>query len=73
MRAEAVHVAKARGYAAIAEQNRELMSGLGTQREEVPDVFGFLNIGVGVALLRVDEVGKFQWIADEEDRRIVAD
>ena len=73
VRSEAVHVAEGQRDAAIAEQNRELMGGLGTQREKIPDVFGFLDIGVGIALLRVDEVGKFQWIADEKDRRIVAD
>jgi len=40
---------------------------------KVPDVVGLLNIGVRVALLRVDKIRKFQRIADEKDRRIVAD
>src|SRR5271156_1452604 len=65
MRAEAVHVAKARRNAAVAEQNRELMGRFGTQREEVPDVVRFLNVGVRVAFLRVDKIREFKWIADK--------
>ena len=34
---------------------------------------GFLNVGVGVALLRVDEIGKLERIADKEDRSVVAE
>src|SRR5258707_14647660 len=65
VRSETVHVAKGQRDAAIAEQNRELMGCFGTQREKVPNVFGLLDIGVRVALLRVDKIGKFQWVADK--------
>ena len=49
------------------------MRGLWRVGEEVPDVVGFLAIGEGVVLLRVDEVGELDAIADEEDGRVVSD
>ncbi len=73
VRAEAVHVAIAGGNAAIAEQHGELVRGLRRMGEEIPGVLGLLHVGEGIALLRMDEVGEFQRIADEEDRRVVAD
>jgi len=44
----------------------------GERLKEVPDVVGLLSIGVRVRLLRVDEVGELERVADEEDRRVVA-
>src|SRR5208282_5789082 len=49
------------------------MRGFGTEREEIPDVVGLLDVAVWVALLRVDEIRKLERITDEEDRRVVAD
>ena len=72
VRAETVHVAVGRGNAAIAEQDRELVGRLGAEREEVPRVVGFLNVGLGIALLRMDEVGKLERVANEEHGGIVA-
>ena len=68
----AVHVAPARRQAPIAEQPGELVRGLGRVREEIPNVVGFLLVGVGVVLLGVDEVGELQRVTDEEDRGVVA-
>src|ERR1035437_9246026 len=49
------------------------MRGLGAEREEIPDVIRLLDVGVWVALLGVDEVGELERIANEKDRRVVAD
>lgn len=70
---EAVDVAEAAGQAAVADQPGELMRHFRRVGEEVPDVVGLLHVAVGVALLRVDEVGEHQRVADEEDGRVVAD
>ena len=71
VRAEAVHVAEGGGDAPVAEQPGELMGGLGRVGEEVPDVVRLLPVGEGVGLLRVDEVGELDAVADEEHRRVV--
>ncbi len=73
VRAEAVEIAIAGRNAAIAEQPGELMRGLGRMGEEIPRVVGLLHVGERIALLRMDEVGELLRIADEEDRRAVAD
>src|ERR1035437_5894909 len=49
------------------------MRGLGAEREEIPYVIRLLDVGVWVALLGVDEVGELERIANEKDRRVVAD
>src|SRR5450759_3712967 len=72
VRAEAVHVPVARRDAAIAEQPGEHVRGLGRKAEAVPDVVWLLAVGARVGLLRVDEVGELERVADEEDRRVVA-
>ena len=48
------------------------MDGLRREREEVPEHVRVLEVGPRVALLRVDEVGELERIADEEDGRVVA-
>ncbi len=73
VRAETVHVAVRIRNAAIAEQPRELVRGFRRQREEVPGVFRLLYVSVGIAFLRMNEVGKLQRITNEEDRGVVAD
>ena len=55
----------------MGEENCHLVEGLGRQREEVPEHVGVFQVGGGVALLSVDEVGEFQGVADEEDRGVV--
>ncbi len=73
VRAEAVHVAVAVGDAAVGEEDGDLVEGLGGERPEVPHHGRGLEVGAGLALLGVDEVGELDGVADEEDRRVVAD
>ena len=72
VRAVAVHVHRRLRQAAIAHQDRHLMQGLGAQGPEVPHRRRRAQIGLRVALLRVDEVGELVGIAHEEDGRVVA-
>ncbi len=71
--AEPVHVAIGARRAAVREQDGHLVQGLRRQREEIPHRRRVLEIGLRVALLRVDEVREFQRVAQEEHRRVVAD
>ena len=56
--AESVHVAIAGRYAAVREEEAELMDRLGHERREVPERVRILQIRLRVALLSVDEVGE---------------
>mmetsp|Transcript_34855 Transcript_34855/g.86495 ORF Transcript_34855/g.86495 Transcript_34855/m.86495 type:complete len:549 (+) Transcript_34855:1360-3006(+) len=67
----AVHVSVAVGRAAVAEEDRHLVDALGNQRQEIPEHVRVRNVGHGAALLRVDEVGELDGVANEEDRRVV--
>jgi len=49
-----------------------LVQRFGNEAEEVPESIGIFHVRLRVALLGVDEVGKLQRVADEEDRRVVA-
>ncbi len=71
--AEAVHLPVVLRQAAVGEQDRHLVQALRRQRPEVPHRRGAAQIGLGIALLRVDEVAELEGIADEEHRRVVAD
>ncbi|KPC76792.1 hypothetical protein ADL26_04920, partial [Thermoactinomyces vulgaris] len=66
-------MAVGRRDAAVAEEPRDLVGGLGREAPEVPDVVRLLRTGVRVALLGVDEVGELDGVADEEHRGVVAD
>jgi len=68
----AVHVAIAVGGAAIAEQEADLVSRLRAQGEEVPEHVRILKVCCRVALLCVNEAGKQDRVANEEDRCVVA-
>lgn len=57
---------------AIAEQEHDLMSRLGSQADEVPEHVGILQVSLGIPLLRVDEAREEDRVANEEDRRVVA-
>ena len=59
--------------AAVGHQDRHLVGALGRQRPEVPLHVVGAQAGVGQALLGVDEVLELRRVADEEDRRVVAD
>ena len=41
--------------------------------EVVPEHGGILQVGLGIALLGMDEYGEFRWVTEEEDRRVVED
>ena len=69
----AVHVAVGLGDTAVAHQPRHLVGGLGRQRPEVPLHVVVTQSVVGAALLAADEVLELHRVADEEDRRVVAD
>ena len=72
VRAEAVHVSEPIRSASITHQNGHLVRGLRRQPEEVPHRARVLQVSPGVSLLSVDEVGEFQRVPNEEDRRVVA-
>lgn len=72
VRAVAVHVGEAIGSAAITEQEAHLMRRLRAQGEEVPEHVRILQMRLRITLLRVNEAGEQYGIADEEDRRVVA-
>ena len=70
--AVAVHVSVAVGGASVGHEDGELVDRLGSQGEEVPEHVGALEVGLGVTLLGVDEVGELRGVSDEEDWGVVA-
>ena len=66
VRAKAVHVTKRIRSAAIGKQDQGLVGRLWGEREEVPERVTVLEIRLGVALLRVHQIGKELRVADEE-------
>src|ERR1700677_3081667 len=73
MAAIAIDMAQAAGQPAIGHKNSDLMKRLGRKRPEVPHGSGTAQVGLGMPLLRMDEIGKFVGIAHEEDWRVIAD
>ena len=71
--AVAVHEPRGYGGAAIRIQDHHLVDRLGRQAPIVPTAPVRLQVGARVALLRADEVRELERVADEEDRRVVAD
>ena len=69
----AVHVPVGLRDPAVAHQPRHLVGGLRRQRPEVPLHVVVAQAVVGAALLAADEVLELHRVADEEDRRVVAD
>lgn len=49
------------------------MGRLGTERDEIPDHVGVLQVGLRIPLLCVDEGGEEEGVTDEEDGCVVAD
>lgn len=72
VRTIAVHMANTDRAAAIRKQNCHLVQAFRRQRPEVPHRGRRAKIGSRMPLLRMDEIREFQRIADEEDRRVVA-
>lgn len=61
------------GGAAVTEEVHHLMDSLLVRREVVPEHGGIFEVGLGVALLGVDEDGELGGIAQEEDGGVVED
>lgn len=70
---KSMHVVVSIGSAAVGEQDHDLMDGLGVLAEVVPEHVGILEMGLGVTLLGVDEVGELGGVTDEEDGSVVED
>jgi len=66
---QSIHVAPA---GAKIQNRYNLVQGFRAQRPEVPHGVGILAVGLGIALLGVNEIKELQRIANEENRRIVA-
>jgi hypothetical protein len=73
MAAVAVHLAVVLRQAPVAHRDRDLMQRFRQQGPEVPVVVGAAHVGLGIALHRMVQVRELQRIAQEEDRRVVAD
>ena len=69
----AVHVTVGVWGATVTEEVHELVNRFLVSREVVPEHGGILQVGLGVALLGVDEDGEFGGIPDEENRGVVED
>lgn len=72
VRAVSVHVSVAVGGASVRHEDGELVDGLGSQGEEVPEHVRALEVGLGVTLLGVDEIRELRGVSDEEDWGVVA-
>jgi len=70
--AKAVHVPVGTRNAPVAHDDGDLVQCLGQGSPEVPVVAGAAQVGTGVALDSVVEVGELEGIAQEEDGRVVA-
>ena len=72
MAAETVHVAVAGRNAPVAHDDGDLVQGLGQRGPEVPVVQSAAQVGAGVAFDGMIQVGKFQRVAQEKHRGIIA-
>ncbi len=69
--AEAVHVPEADRGPPVRKQDRDLVDGLGSEGQEVPEHVRVLEVRRRVPFLGVDEVGELHGIAEEEHRGVV--
>lgn len=69
----AVHMAVGVRGTTVTEEVHELVNRLLVGGEVVPEHSGILQVGLGVALLSVDEDGELGGITDEENRRVIED
>lgn len=72
VRAVAVQESVSVRGASVREQEHDLVGGLGTQRDEIPEHVRILQVRRRVPLLGVDEAGEEQRVPDEEDGGVVA-
>ena len=73
MAAVAVHMPVGIGNAPVAHCDRNLVECFGQKSPEIPVVAGASHMGTRVSFYDVIEVGKFQWVAQEKDGRIITD
>lgn len=69
----AVHVAVRVRRATVTEEVHDLVDGLLVGGKVVPEHGGILEVGLGVALLGVDEDGELGGVTEEEDGGVVED
>lgn len=67
----AVHVAVAVWSASVGKENSYLVKAFRRVREEAPKHVGIGYVGLRTSLLRVDEVGETNGVANEKDGRVV--
>ena len=72
VRRVAIHVAVTIRGTTVGKEDGNLVNGLGNERDEVPKHVRVAGVRLRVTLLCVDEVGELDGIANEEDRRVVA-
>ena len=72
VRSEAIHMAQGSGQTAVAHQPGYLVRRRGIQAPEIPLHIVIAQTRTRHTLLRVDEVGELDGIANEEDRSVVA-
>mmetsp|Transcript_10017 Transcript_10017/g.16832 ORF Transcript_10017/g.16832 Transcript_10017/m.16832 type:complete len:220 (-) Transcript_10017:161-820(-) len=70
--AVAVHESVAFGSSSVGEEDHELVERLRVVLQEIELHVGVNQVGLGVPLLRVDEVGELDWVVDEKDRSVVS-
>ena len=70
---EAVHMAVALRYAAVAHDDCDLMERFRNLRPEIPLIGVGVKVRPGIALHDMVEVGELERITQKEDRRVVSD
>jgi len=73
VRSVPVHVTKSVRRASIGEQKHNLMDRFWSQGEEIPKHIGIFQVSSRISFLSVNKIREQQRIANEKDRRIVAD
>lgn len=68
-----IHVSVTIGGTSVREEDGDLMGRFRGKGKEVPEHVGILQVGLGISLLGVDEIGEFQGVSDEEDWGVVSD
>ena len=68
----AIHMTKTIRSSTIAHQVSHLVSAFGSQTPEVPSWSGWEEVSARVLFLWVNEIGKFDWIPDEEEGGIIS-
>ena len=73
VRAVSIHVSIAVGSASVRKEDSDLVKSVCSVGPEIKGSVGITQVGLGVSLLGVQEVGELNGILDEENRGVVAD